>query len=52
MKTQKFLKIAFPIMLVIFAIFAFVQMPLIGTFVLGGVITNGILGGFRGKVGR
>lgn len=51
MFTQKKLKIAFNIMLIIIGIFAFVQMPLLALPVLGGVITQGILGGFSGKVG-
>jgi hypothetical protein len=51
MFTQKFLKIGTPIVLILFAILALVQAPFISPFVLGGVILQGILGGFSGKVG-
>lgn len=51
MFSQKKLKILFNIILIIVGIFAFIQMPLLALPALGGVITNGILGGFSGKVG-
>ena len=51
MFSQKKLKFAFGIFLVIVAIFSIVQLPLLALPVLGGVITQGILGGFSGKVG-
>jgi len=51
MFSQKKLKIAFSIMLIIVGIFAMIQIPMLALPVLGGVITQGILGGFSGKVG-
>jgi len=48
---SKKLKIAFNIMLLIVGIFALSQFGLATPFVLGGVILQGILGGFSGKVG-
>lgn len=51
MKSQKKFKILFSIFLLLTGLFAIIQMPLIGLPVLGGVITQGILGGFSGKVG-
>lgn len=51
MFSAKTLKFSFGLFLIIVGIFAVVQMPLIGLPVLGGVITQGILGGFSGKVG-
>jgi len=51
MFSRKKLKILFGIFAVIVGVFSLVQMPLLGTLILGGVITQGILGGFSGKVG-
>jgi len=51
MFTQKKIKIAFNIMLILIGIFAISQVGLATPFVLGGVILQGILGGFSGKVG-
>lgn len=51
MFSAKSLKISFNIFLLIIGIFAIIQMPLLAFPALGGVITNGILGGFSGKVG-
>lgn len=51
MNQTKKLKFLFSLFLVIVGIFAIFSMPLVSIPVLGGVITQGILGGFRGKVG-
>lgn len=51
MFSQKNLRIAFKIFLFIVGIFACVQLPFLSVPILGGVITQGILGGFSGKVG-
>jgi len=49
---SKRLKLAFNVFLIITAIFAVVQFPLLGVFLIGGVFNQGILGGFSGKVGN
>lgn len=51
MFTQKKFEISFRIMLIIVGIFAISTAPLLGLPILGGVISQGILGGFSGKVG-
>jgi hypothetical protein len=51
MNIQRKFKILFSIFLAVTGLFALVQMPILGGLALGGVITQGILGGFRGKVG-
>ena len=45
------LKKLFSFFLILLGVFVCVSSPALGTLVLGGVITNGILGGFSGKVG-
>lgn len=51
MFNQKKIKIAFNIMLILIGVFAITQVGLATPFVIGGVILQGILGGFSGKVG-
>lgn len=51
MFSQRNVKIAFNLFLLITAIFSVIQLPIIGVPILGGVILQGILGGFSGKVG-
>lgn len=51
MFSQKKLKLAFSIFVLIVGILAITQMGIATPFVLGGVILQGILGGFSGKVG-
>lgn len=48
---HKKIKFWFNIFLLLCGILAIIATPSIGVFVLGGVITQGILGGFSGKVG-
>jgi len=45
------LKKLFSFFLILLGVFALISSPGLGVLVLGGVITNGILGGFSGKVG-
>lgn len=51
MKLQKKFKFLFGIFLFILTVFTIVQAPFLGLPLLAGVITQGILGGFSGKVG-
>jgi len=51
MTSQRKRKILFNIFFVIVGLFAFIQMPLLGLFGLGAVLTQGILGPGRNKVG-
>lgn len=51
MKLQKKFKMLFNIFAVIIGVYALFMIPVIGVPVIGGVILQGILGGFSGKVG-
>ena len=51
MTSQRKRRILFNIFFVIVGLFAFIQMPLLGLFGLGAVLTQGILGPGRNKVG-